>query len=158
MIRAWRLVKSRFAATAFDGEGARRQAGRWNSEGTRVVYTASTLSLAALELLVHADVEDMPADLVAIPVDIPKTVRIESIEIPALPRDWRRIAPCPRECRNIGDAWVASGRTVVLAVPSVVVPMERNHILNPAHRDFPKLAIGKPRGFAFDARLSPRKP
>ncbi len=157
MIRAWRLVKSRYASTAFDGEGARRQGGRWNSEGTRVVYTASTLSLAALELLVHADVEDMPADMVAIPVDIPKSVRVETVELPALPRRWRRFDPPPRECRDLGDAWVASGRTVALAVPSVVVPMERNYLLNPAHRDFAKLAIGKPERFAFDTRLLSRK-
>lgn len=158
MIRAWRLVKSRFASAAFDGEGARRHAGRWNSEGTPIVYTASTLSLAALELLVHADVEDMPAGYVAIPVDIPASVRVESVDIPALPKVWRRIAPCPRECQALGDAWVASRRTAVLAVPSVVVPMERNYLLNPAHPDFRKLVIGKPERFGLDERLLPRKP
>ncbi len=156
MIRAWRLVKSRFAPTAFDGEGARRQGGRWNSEGTPVVYTASTLSLAALELIVHADVEDLPSGYVAIPVDIPRSVRLEAVEFGALPRHWRRIAPCPRECQALGDAWVASKRTAVLTVPSVVVPVERNYLLNPAHPDFRKLAIGKPENFSIDARLLAR--
>ncbi len=158
MIRVWRLVKPRFAATAFDGEGARRQAGRWNSEGTPIVYTASTVSLAALELLVHADVEDMPAAYVAIAVDIPHSVRIESIEISTLPRHWRVSAPYPRQCQALGDGWFASGRTAVLAVPSVVVPMERNYLLNPAHPDFPKLMIGRPDKFRFDNRLLPGKP
>jgi RES domain-containing protein len=151
-------VKLRFASTAFDGEGARRQAGRWNSEGTPVVYAAATVSLAALELLVHADVEDMPSGYVTIPVDIPKSLRIESIELAALPAQWRGCAPYPRQCQLLGDAWVASKRTVVLTVPSVVVPMERNYLLNPAHPDFRKLAIGKPEKFAFDERLIPRKP
>ncbi len=150
-------MKSRFAPTAFDGEGARRHAGRWNSEGTPVVYTASTVSLAALELLVHADVEEMPPGYAAIPVDFPNTLPIEALEIPQLPRHWRAVAPYPRECQALGDAWVASRRTAVLTVPSVVVPMERNFLLNPAHRDFRKLAIGKPRKFAFDERLLPRK-
>lgn len=157
MTRVWRLVKSRFAETAFDGEGARRQAGRWNSEGTPLVYTASTLSLAALELLVHADVEDLPAGYVAIPVDIPESLRIESVEISALPGHWRLTAPYPRECQALGDAWVASRRTAVLTVPSVVVPMERNYLLNPAHPDFRRFAIGKPETFAMDERLLPRK-
>lgn len=157
MTRVWRLVKSRFAATAFDGEGARRQAGRWNSEGTPVVYAASTVSLAALELLVHADVEDMPPGYVVIPVDIPQSVRIESVEISTLPKRWRDSAPYPRQCQSLGDAWIASKRTAVLTVPSVVVPMERNYLLNPAHPDFRKLVIGKPEIFRFDARLMPRK-
>ena len=158
MTRVWRLVKSRFAATAFDGEGARRQAGRWNSEGTPVVYAASTVSLAALELLVHADVEDMPPGYVVIPVDIPESVRIESIEISTLPKRWRECAPYPRRCQALGDAWFVSKRTAVLTVPSVVVPMERNCLLNPAHPDFRKLLIGKPEIFRFDERLLPRKP
>ncbi|MGE5663263.1 MAG: RES family NAD+ phosphorylase [Deltaproteobacteria bacterium] len=157
MTRVWRLVKSRFAATAFDGEGARRQAGRWNSEGTPVVYAASAVSLAALELLVHADVEDMPPGYVVIPVDIPQSVRIESVEISTLPRRWRDNGPYPRQCQTLGDAWIASKRTAVLTVPSVVVPMERNYLLNPAHPDFRKLVIGKPEIFRFDARLLPRE-
>ncbi|MBI5577365.1 MAG: RES family NAD+ phosphorylase [Deltaproteobacteria bacterium] len=157
MTRVWRLVKSRFSATAFDGEGARRQAGRWNSEGTPIVYTASTVSLAALELLVHADVEDMPTGYVAIPADIPESVRIETIDISTLPMHWRGSAPYPRRCQTLGDAWVVSKRTAVLAVPSVVVPMERNYLLNPAHPDFRKLVIGKPDIFRFDGRLLPGK-
>ncbi len=157
MTRAWRLVKSRFALAAFDGEGARRQAGRWNSEGTGIVYTASTLSLAALELLAHADVEDMPAEYTAIAVDIPDALRVETVDIRALPRHWRRAGPYPGECQALGDAWVASRRTAVLTVPSVVVPMERNYLLNPAHPDFRKLVIGRPVKFGFDERLLGRK-
>jgi RES domain-containing protein len=147
-----------FASIAFDGEGARQLGGRWNSVGTPVIYTAATVSLAALELLVHADVEDMPSGYVVIPVDIPKSLRIESVEQADLPDHWRGCAPYPRECQRLGDDWVASRRTVVLTVPSVVVPRERNYLLNPAHPDFRKLVIGKPENFKFDERLFPRKP
>jgi RES domain-containing protein len=38
VIEAWRIVKRRWAATAFDGEGARRFGGRWNAPGRPVVY------------------------------------------------------------------------------------------------------------------------
>jgi len=51
--RAWRIVKARHATTAFNGEGARLNGGRWNSPGERVVYASATKSLAALETLVH---------------------------------------------------------------------------------------------------------
>ena len=58
MPRAWRLVKARHAAGAFDGEGARLHGGRWNSRGARVVYVSSSRSLAALELLVHLEIAE----------------------------------------------------------------------------------------------------
>lgn len=53
MAKAWRIVKRSHASSAFDGEGAWRYGGRWNSPGTRVVYCSANLSLAALETLVH---------------------------------------------------------------------------------------------------------
>ena len=53
MIYSWRLVHARYVAHAFDGEGARLYGGRWNSPGRPAVYTAGSLALAALEVLVH---------------------------------------------------------------------------------------------------------
>ena len=49
----WRLVTPRFARTAFSGEGARLYGGRWNRKGVPMVYTAGSLSLAVLEMLVQ---------------------------------------------------------------------------------------------------------
>ena len=60
MITAWRIVKKKHSASAFDGEGARRYGGRWNSLGTAMVYTADYLATAALELMVNMiDYSDM---------------------------------------------------------------------------------------------------
>jgi len=53
----------------------------------------------------------------------------------------------------VGDAWVREARSAVLALPSVIVAEEPNFLLNPAHSDFKKILIGKPRRFAFDPRL-----
>jgi hypothetical protein len=41
MHTTWRIVKRRYASSAFDGEGARLYGGRWNSPGTPVVYSSS---------------------------------------------------------------------------------------------------------------------
>ena len=71
--RAWRIVKAKHAATAFDGEGARLFGGRWNSPGTRMIYTSATLSLAALESLVHLS-PPVLFKYVAIPVEFDESL------------------------------------------------------------------------------------
>ena len=71
-----------------------------------------------------------------------------------LPAGWKRW-PYPITNAAVGDNWVRSGRSAVLELPSAVVPEEFNYILNPAHPDFGKISIGKPRVFKADPRLGP---
>jgi RES domain-containing protein len=68
MPSAWRLTKTRYLATAWDGEGARTSGGRWTSVGTAVVYTSATLSLALVETLVHVPSGVLPA-YTAVPIE-----------------------------------------------------------------------------------------
>lgn len=97
-----------------------------------VVYTASHLSLAALEYLVHIDPEDVPGDLVALGLQVPRDAS-ELVCGPAdLPAGWREIPP-PPECREVGDRWVQAGEHLLLRLPSVLVPEEANVLMNPAH-------------------------
>ena len=49
MLSAWRLTKTKLLASAWDGQGARKSGGRWNSIGIAVVYASGTLSLALVE-------------------------------------------------------------------------------------------------------------
>lgn len=151
-IVAWRIVKRWLARTAFDGEGARRFGGRWNSKGVAVVYLAQSQSLAALEILVHIDSPQLLEHYVAVPVSIDPNL-IARIDLSSLPNNWKTYPP-PRRIRAIGDDWVAAARSTVLQVPSVIVPLENNFLLNPRHPDFPKLQIGKPVPFKFDPRLA----
>ena len=151
IIAAWRLVKTRHLAGAFDGEGAREYGGRWNSPGMAVVYLAETLSLAALEVLVHLhDASPLPA-YSAVPVHFDARL-MWAVKLRDLPRDWRA-SPPPPELRAIGDAWVRAGKSAVLAVPSAVVETERIFLLNPAHPGFRRVHIGRPQPFAMDERL-----
>ena len=154
MPRAWRLVKARHAASAFDGEGARLHGGRWNSPGTRVVYVSSSRSLAALELLVHLEIAEALEHYAVIEVRIPAQA-ITRLDRRRLPPDWRNDPP-PAAVRALGDAWVQAASSVALEVPSVVVPEETNYLLNPAHPSFRRIAIGSARPFRYDARLGRR--
>jgi len=148
--RAWRIVKEKHAATAFDGEGAWLYGGRWNSSGTRVVYTSAALSLAALESLVHLN-PPVFFKYVAIPVEFDHAL-VESVAVAGLPVDWTEEPP-PPSATEIGDLWVRESRSAVLELPSVIIQAEPNYLLNPAHPDFKKIVIGKPVPFAFDPRL-----
>jgi len=151
-LTAWRIIKARFAASAFDGEGARRFGGRWNSKGTPMVYTAGSQALAVLEMLVHLEASDLLKYYRLIPVTFDEMM-LEAVDRKTLPANWRR-RPTPAGIRAIGDAWAASAESVVLRVPSVIVPAESNFLLNPIHPDYVKLKIGKPQPFRFDVRLT----
>ncbi|MBI5529821.1 MAG: RES family NAD+ phosphorylase [Deltaproteobacteria bacterium] len=150
MIRAWRICRR--IHSAFDGEGARLAGGRWNRPGTAVVYTSSTLSLAALELFVNVDSDDAPADLVALFADIPARLPMKVVRLQSLPPGWNSF-PAPDAIAGIGSRWVRGGTTAVLAVPSAVVPSETNYLLNPAHRSFGRIRIGAAEAFSFDLRM-----
>jgi RES domain-containing protein len=150
-IQAWRLVKDRFAGSAFDGEGARRHGGRWNSPGTAVVYVAESRALATLEILAGIRSVSTLDAYVLIPVTFaPELVEVLRPEV--LPGKWRE-HPAPRKTRALGDRWVREGRSAVLRVPSALIPQEFNFLLNPGHPDFPRVQIGEPVPFARDSRL-----
>lgn len=151
MIRAWRIVKTRYSADAFSGDGARLYGGRWNSPGIAMVYTAGSKSLATLELLVHLDNTSVLPSFSNCPIDFDDSL-VESIDPAMLPRDWRQ-SPPPISLQAVGNNWIARGSSVVLRVPSAVIESEYNYLLNPAHSDFKKLAIGKMEVFKLDPRL-----
>jgi RES domain-containing protein len=148
----WRLVKARHVSTALDGEGARRYGGRWNRRGTAVVYLGGTLSLAALEVFVHLTAADARLSFSAIEIVAPDGIGVAELEPSRLPDNWRAEPP-PDETKGIGTDWVGRGDTVLLRVPSVIVPRESNYLLNPAHADFRRLRIGAPQPFGFDERM-----
>jgi RES domain-containing protein len=152
-MRVWRLCRRKHAA--FDGEGARLAGGRWNRRGTAVVYASETLSLAALEYLVHLDFVLAPPDLTAVAAEIPDSLPVTRLEAADLPRNWRSY-PAPDALAELGTTWITTRRTVALSVPSAIVPAERNVLLNPAHPDFKKLRLLPPERFSFDPRLLKR--
>jgi RES domain-containing protein len=150
-LRAWRLVKRKYLAGAFSGEGARRFGGRWNSPGKPVVYTAEHASLAVLEILVHIPSSALLPFYRLIPVDFEPQLA-ETLGPEDLPRTWRQ-SPPPLRLQHLGDAWLAEKRSAVLKVPSAVLPVEWNFLLNPLHPDFGALRIGEPLQYLLDQRL-----
>lgn len=150
MIEAWRIVKAEYADDAFSGEGAALCAGRWHSEGTRVVYTAESVALATLEILVHMRQLKVPQYRV-IPCYFHEAL-VQELDAAKLPENWSDpTAPIP--LRQFGDQWARDRVSAVLKVPSAVTLVEFNYLLNPEHPDFAAIDIGEPRPFKLDYRL-----
>lgn len=154
MKRAWRIIRKKRLSDAFTGEGARLGGGRWNHVGTPVIYVSETLSLATLELFVHFTRKDikLSKSLVAIPVDIPHSLKTAEVSIKDLESGWRT-SPPSNSTKDIGTEWIQNGTSSILRVPSAVIPVEYNLVLNPAHAEFKNIKIGKPRPFTFDERI-----
>lgn len=147
----WRICRE--AYKELDGEGARVNGGRWNNEGVPVIYTSASLSLAALELLVHVEPLSIPDDLVAMEIQIPDSPGISAYaEVKQLPDGWRTY-PAPEWEADLGDTWIADGAFLSLGVPSAVVPEEYNVLINPAHLAMRQVKVLSVRPFRFDDRL-----
>jgi len=148
----WRLTRKAHSDEPLNGEGARRYGGRWNHPGTAVVYTSESLSLSVLEYLVNLGLSDLPHDLVSIRFEIPTNLKQSSLTVDHLPRNWRTY-PAVEELKDLGDDWFRRAQTPVLRVPSAVVPIESNYIINPTHPDSKRISISKREGFNPDTRL-----
>lgn len=117
-----------------------------------MAYGSEALSLAALEILVHADPSELPDDMMATAAEI-KPKQVTTLSSNDLTENWREIDPSPHELIQIGRNWLESTESLALAVPSVVIPEELNYLINPDHPDFSKLVIHQPKRFEFDPRL-----
>jgi RES domain-containing protein len=151
MVTAWRIVKSRYASSAFDGEGARANGGRWNSVGVRVAYGSGSVALATLEVLVGLQKTGVLSSYSLASAQFDEG-SVEVVSPESLPDNWRRY-PAPPETQTIGDRWVREQRSLALRVPSAIIAAESNYLLNPAHPGFASVAISTPVAFAFDERL-----
>ncbi len=110
-----------------DGEGAAKYPGRWNSKGTRMVYTASSLSLARSEMARHVNLEDLPDNLRVYEIEIPEDAYLE---IMPLPDDWNS-DPEANVTKIIGDKYFSDKSALAVKVPSVCDPKLWNYLLNP---------------------------
>ena len=152
-VRFWRIAEEQWAATAFSGIGAARYPGRWNPLGLRMVYASESMALAGLEVVAHLGSSTIARVFVAIEAELPDAVA-ERVRIDTLPRDWHSNLAVSRE---FGAAWIASGSSVVLLVPSVLpgsgASAGSNVLINPAHPGVEQLAVVSTERFFLDRRL-----
>ena len=135
-MKLWRIAAEtrQYAADDLSGAGAARSPGRWNDVGEPVLYAAPSIALAVLETAAHIDDAGLPLNRYLVELDVPDVVwaRREELDVAALPPTWSAV-PAGRASVKAGSGWLASLRSPILLVPSVVVPEERAVLINPSH-------------------------
>lgn len=144
--RWYRLFRRKFQP--WDSTGARLFGGRWNAPGTDVLYASESLALACLEILVHIERPALPVDYAWVAIDVPEhtTKALTEADAAIDNEHW---------CRAAGQQWVSSEAYAALVVPSVIVRIERNLLLNPKHPAFRQIKFSAPEAFWIDPRLLP---
>ncbi|WP_420386029.1 RES family NAD+ phosphorylase [Roseivirga sp.] len=131
-MRLYRIAKSTYAQD-LSGTGAGLYGGRWNPKGLNMVYSAGSIALASLEYLAHnfhlIPTLESSLSIIEIPDDAP----IIELQKELLPKGWDTKLGSYHNTQNLGKEFLSEGKAYVLKVPSVIVPMEYNYLLNPLH-------------------------
>jgi RES domain-containing protein len=146
--RLWRISNY----VDLSGTGGLLAPGRWHSEGRRIVYASANSAGAMTEHLAHLDRADIPDTFQLIEIEIADGVVMSDLGAGALPFTW---TSDENVTRALGDAWLASGTSLALRVPSALVPDAWNVLLNPAHPDASRMKVNRAQKVPLDPRLRP---
>ncbi|MEO5581596.1 MAG: RES domain-containing protein [Saprospiraceae bacterium] len=154
MIAVHRCSKCKYIRD-FSGYGSFKVGGRWNSKGVYMLYTSSNPSLAFLECLVHM-APIIPGNDYCMMQIKSKQDSIMNLKAEDLLKDWRS-DPAPEYLKRIGDQFVEEGKYLMLKVPSAVLPMEWNILINPKHELMAQLILDTPIPVNIDPRIKGRQ-
>lgn len=155
-VAIWRIAVETpaYAANDLTGTGAKITGGRWNSVGTPMVYCATNISLATLETVHYLRNGSLPFNRFLVRIDVPDDVWVARQVLDPLPGGWDAI-PAGLTARLAGDAWASSAASALLVVPSVIVPLEHNVLINPLHPDATGIAANTIVHWHDDPRFFP---
>jgi RES domain-containing protein len=141
----WRISRNR----DLNGNGGQRASGRWHFAGQPVVYLSENPAAALLEVCVHTAANDVPPEFTLLKVVGPE-VEIALIEEGSLPQSWQSRFDITR---GLGTDWLQRRETILLKLPSAIVPHTWNFLFNPLHPDADRFAIAEARRYPFDSRI-----
>ena len=150
-MKVYRLARKKYAEE-LSGVGAAKYGNRWNTKGVEIIYTAQSRALAMAEVLVHLSLETLPSDFQMIQIEIPDSIKIESLSIRQLQTNWNSF-PASVVTQQLGDAFIENNKNLVLKVPSAVVKGDYNYLINPKHPKFNQIKITEISDFPFDHRI-----
>lgn len=135
----YRITHSKYKDATLTGIGAEKVGGRWNEIGTRAVYCSENISLALLEYYIHSqDIGNLPKEILIAKIQFPDRFKINEIE--ELPENWSQY-PYTSKTTGLFTQLAKNRSFFALRVPSSIVGLEYNIILNPLYKDFGKVEI-----------------
>lgn len=144
----YRIVHKKYANALFAGG----LAGRWNSEGKKVLYTAESVSLAYLETMHYRKGFGFNSDFRIMIIRLPSTALFLEVIKTELPGNWRDFRNY-QDCRKIGDEWFDRAGHLCLKVPSAVVPENCNIVINTLHKGYQEVELIDTLDFIPDEKL-----
>lgn len=134
------------------GAGGMLAPARWHTAGRPIVYLAETPAGALLEILVHLELDEAhrPPTYQLLRIEAPESIAAQRLDPVSFSPEWR-VRESETQAR--GDAWLRTGETALLAVPSAIVPETSNWLLNPRHPQAASLRITHTLAAPYDARL-----
>lgn len=147
-MKAYRIAKTEFIQD-LSGFGAFKFGGRWNSIGTHILYLAENPSLSLLEVLVHISRFQIQSPFSILTLELPE---IEILNSPVLPENWR-LTPPPVALKMVGDEFVRSKIGLAIRIPSAIMPLDHNILVNPGHPEFSKIKFLDCEEIQFEKRL-----
>jgi len=129
-------------------------ANRWNKSKQFVIYTGSSRSLSSLELVVHRSSIKPSLVYKVMIIYVPdKEELYNQVALKNLPKNWRSIRTYPI-LQEIGSNWYEKKETLILKIPSAIIPQEYNYIINTSHPDFEKnVKLIDTENYFWDSRL-----
>ncbi len=125
--------------------------GRWNSNGKLVLYTSENISLALLENMIYRVGTGFNDDYKIMLIEV-LSENLEEIDAKKLPKNWREMDSY-LELQKIGDIWYDQQKSLLLKVPSSVLPENFNIVINTTHPDFKKVKLIDVLDYEPDERL-----
>ncbi|MDB5124950.1 MAG: hypothetical protein JWP94_3079 [Mucilaginibacter sp.] len=144
----YRILLTEYAG----GLMASGRAARWNPNEVKMIYTASSRSLACLENVVHRGQVGLTRAFSIMTIECPDRIKIKTIHVHDLPSNWIDFNQM-QLTQHIGEKWIRENKYAILCVPSSIVEDEVNYLINPDHHDFKQISIIKTQPFTFDKRI-----
>ncbi len=150
-MKVYRITKKKYASD-ISGKGAEIFGGRWNPVGRAALYTSENRALSILELLVHMPKEIAPADYVIFTLEIPVKLEKKIMSVADLPPYWDSLQT-NEVTQEIGLRYFSDYDAIGIIVPSTIVKLESNIVLNPRHKNYKEIKVYDTLDFQLDERL-----
>ena len=150
-MEVFRICKEKYSSSL----QASGTANRWNKSNEYVIYTGGSRSLSTLELVVHtkefAPLENYKVMIIWIN---DSSDLIQTVKESELPSNWRSELMYP-QLQSRGSEWYWNEKSLVLKVPSAIIPKEYNFLINTKHSDYipSNIKLISTEDYYWDSRL-----